>query len=132
MPFWMTIPAFVALIFMLAIPFLNGREFRLMLKLLALIVVIGAPPVIGAMEARNAQEFWVICGLVLMAPLLWLLEAVQPSGAGGPARHGTGGGLLDAILPWLPTLGLTVMLAMAMTLGWLHWRAKRRGWDDPD
>ncbi|WP_112312400.1 hypothetical protein [Pseudogemmobacter bohemicus] len=125
MPVQYLIPAFIAFILVLAIPFFNGREFRLVLRLLLGLAIVVVPLAIAAMEARNIFEFFAIWFLVILAPFLWLFGG-EAGRSGGGMIGGTETGVFGQILPWLPLVALGVLVAMVVVLKYLHLRGQRR------
>ncbi|SEC07555.1 hypothetical protein [Rhodobacter sp. 24-YEA-8] len=123
MPLSYVIPVSVAMLLLVVIPFVRGEASGMALRLILILCLVGLPPAIAALEARNVFDFFAIWILVLLAPLVWLMNG---GGAGGGGREGAGEGLLLQILPWLPLLALGLVVVTVLALKFLHIRAKRR------
>ncbi|MCL4067282.1 hypothetical protein M3484_11935 [Pseudomonas sp. GX19020] len=123
MPLSYVIPVSVAMLLLVVIPFVRGEASGMALRLILILCLVGLPPAIAALEARNVFDFFAIWILVLLAPLVWLMNG---EGVGGGGREGTGEGLLVQILPWLPLLALGLVVVTVLALKFLHIRAKRR------
>lgn len=122
MPIPYLIPSFIAMLLVMAIPFFNGREYRLLLKLILGLTVIVVPMAIAATEARNVFEFLSVWFLVLLAPFLWLFGGVTRQSETGLKG---GDGLFAQLLPWLPLVAIGVVVVMVVALKILHARAQR-------
>lgn len=123
MPIEYLIPAFIAMLLVMALPFFSGGEYRFLLKLILGLVIGVVPLAIAATRAGTVPEFLAIWFLVLLAPFLWLFGGE----AGREARIDPGeGGLLAQLLPWLPLIALLVIVMMVVALKLLHLRATRR------
>lgn len=123
MPLSYVIPVSVAMLLLVVIPFVRGEASGMALRLILILCLVGLPPAIAALAARNVFDFFAIWILVLLAPLVWLMNGES---AGGGGREGTGEGLLVQILPWLPLVALGLVVVTVLTLKFLHIRAKRR------
>lgn len=123
MPFSYVIPVSVAMLLLVVIPFVRGKVWGTALRLIPILCVVGLPPAIAALEARNIFDFFAIWILVLLAPLVWLMGG---EGVGGRGGSGTGEGVLVQILPWLPLVVPGLVVFTVLVLKVLHIRAKRR------